>query len=284
MSEVHRHEKPRMLAGHGFARWRQLRPFWAGVFLVLGGVLTGWWTLAPFSRTFSTGLGDNSSTLLMVVLVAGGVVVWVAPQRRRVVGVLGMAIGVLSIVTAHLGGLIAALTTLVGGAMALSWVAPRSLGHLAPDVRELAASGGTTVLPEPVAAAPAGERPVFPAAAKAEPAVVSPSPAPAAVPAPAPVAVHAPVVVPPPVVVPSVVAAAPRPTPVPRVPVAAVPLEPVPQSTPQSTPQPTAVPEPTPSRAPLADPDATLLPPPVAMPLLLPPPVPVEVKWPGSED
>lgn len=133
-----------------FRHWRRTRPFWGGLWAVLGGLLM---LVGPL-------------TAIKVILVAGQVVwmgitvgaavsifglfLWFAPSQRQMAGVLIVILSLVSFITSDFGGfLIGMILGLTGGAMGFAWVA-RPAGVVSnPAVTD-------TNTPAAIPAAPAG--------------------------------------------------------------------------------------------------------------------------------
>lgn len=111
-----------------FTGWRRSRPFWAGMWSVLGGVAIA---LGPASA-YKLLLASSTPVWLGVAvgLVIGifGLFFWFSPGQRQIVGVLVVVLSVASLVTSDLGGFVVGmLMGIVGGAMGFAWspVQPR---------------------------------------------------------------------------------------------------------------------------------------------------------------
>lgn len=108
-----------------FAQWRRERPFWGGSLLLLAGLVIGY---VPVQFSFELILVGGTFTvigLLFAVLVfLTGVFALVRPDLSRELGILGVALSLLSLVGA-LGGLfVGMLLGIVGGNLCLSWQDP----------------------------------------------------------------------------------------------------------------------------------------------------------------
>lgn len=145
-----------------FRDWRGDRPFWAGLFIVFGGVPIAYFPYAHLqvghlTLAMSTTAGAGS-LIIGVLLVVLGISLWFQKHVRTFAGVAAILLGLVSLPVANLGGfLIGFLFALIGGAMAVSWVpgepderysAQRSLGKeglpdsAAAEPVELAAADG----------------------------------------------------------------------------------------------------------------------------------------------
>ncbi|MGW0708835.1 DUF6114 domain-containing protein [Streptomyces sp. NPDC002643] len=113
-----------------FGDWRGSRPFWAGLFVLLGGfpimylpyanLQIGHLTLA---MSTTTGAGSLIIGVLLVVL---GISLWFQRHVRTFAGTAAILLALVSIPVANLGGFgFGFLPALIGGALAISW----SPGH-----------------------------------------------------------------------------------------------------------------------------------------------------------
>ncbi|KAF2777471.1 DUF6114 domain-containing protein [Streptomyces sp. OM5714] len=110
-----------------FRAWRGARPFWAGLFVALGGLPIAYFPYANLqighlTLAMSTTAGAGS-LIIGVLLVVLGVSLWFQKHVRVFAGVAAILLALVSIPVSNLGGfLIGFLFSLVGGAMAVSWV------------------------------------------------------------------------------------------------------------------------------------------------------------------
>ncbi|MFE7628364.1 DUF6114 domain-containing protein [Streptomyces sp. NPDC057509] len=147
------------VARRGFRTWRGDRPFWAGLFTMLGGVPIMYFPYANMhlgnvTLAMSTTAGAGS-LIIGVLLVTLGLTMWFHSIVRVFSGVAAILLALISIPVANIGGfLIGFIFALLGGALSVSW-APGE----APQEEE----------PAPVAAAPAEEAPETVSFAKDEP-------------------------------------------------------------------------------------------------------------------
>jgi len=110
-----------------FAAWRGTRPFWAGLFVMLGGLPIAYFPYANLQIGHLTlamqTAGGSSSLIIGVLLVVLGFTLWFQKHVRTFAGVAAILLALVSIPLSNLGGfLIGFLLSLVGGAMAVSWV------------------------------------------------------------------------------------------------------------------------------------------------------------------
>ncbi|MGY1497498.1 DUF6114 domain-containing protein [Streptomyces sp. QTS52] len=146
-----------------FRAWRGSRPFWAGVFVMIGGVPIMYFpyahlTIGQLTVRMATTAGAGS-LIIGVLLVVLGFSLWFQKHVRTFAGTAAILLGLVSLPVSNFGGfIIGFLLALVGGALAIAW---------APGVPESdtkygvpAGNGGTD-------AAPAAEAPEAPVSAEA---------------------------------------------------------------------------------------------------------------------
>lgn len=106
-----------------FRNWRRTRPFWAGVWTMLGGALIAYVPATAFKFLL---VGDGSLVLgisVGVLIGAFGLMLWFARPLRMILGVIILLLSLVSFFTSDFGGLILGmLMGLVGGSLALAWV------------------------------------------------------------------------------------------------------------------------------------------------------------------
>lgn len=105
-----------------FARFRRGRPFWAGLFTMVGGLEILALPLSPIADLVLLGVAGISGAVIGIVLVVTGAFMWFSPPNRTLAGVLTLVFSLVSFVVSNLGGLIVGMVLgLVGGALALAW-------------------------------------------------------------------------------------------------------------------------------------------------------------------
>ncbi|MEV0781423.1 DUF6114 domain-containing protein [Streptomyces sp. NPDC050423] len=133
-----------------FRTWRGNRPFWAGLFTMLGGVPIAYFPYANMhlgnvTLAMSTTAGAGS-LIIGVLLITLGLTMWFHSIVRVFAGVAAILLALISIPVANIGGfLIGFLFAMLGGALSLSW-APGE-----PGTEEAAPAAGV-----PAEAAPEG--------------------------------------------------------------------------------------------------------------------------------
>lgn len=110
-----------------FRTWRGQRPFWGGLFTLLGGIPIAYFPYASLQlgqMTLSMATtGGAGSLIIGVLLVTLGLTMWFQHVARVFAGVATILLALVSLPISNLGGfLVGFLLALVGGALALSWV------------------------------------------------------------------------------------------------------------------------------------------------------------------
>lgn len=131
-----------------FRRWRRGRPFWGGVFLILGGVQLFLSTqLSPMDVEISFGPQGFLAIILPLALLLCGLLLWVTPQHRYFYSVIGTVTAVYSLLGLNLGGwFLGMLLGIIGGALGFSWT-PVQPAALPPQPDPAATSGPLTDQP-----------------------------------------------------------------------------------------------------------------------------------------
>ncbi|MEV0975828.1 DUF6114 domain-containing protein [Streptomyces sp. NPDC049915] len=121
-----------------FRAWRGTRPFWAGLFVMLGGFPIMYFPYAHLqvghlTLAMATTAGAGS-LIIGVLLVVLGISLWFQKHIRVFAGVASILLALVSIPVSNFGGFVVGfLLALIGGAMAVSWApgAPRKRGRAA---------------------------------------------------------------------------------------------------------------------------------------------------------
>ena len=109
-----------------FRAWRGDRPFWAGLFIVLGGFPIAYFPyanlqLGHLTLAMATTAGAGS-LIIGVLLVVLGITLWFQQHVRMFAGVAAILLALVSIPVSNFGGfLVGFLFALIGGALAVSW-------------------------------------------------------------------------------------------------------------------------------------------------------------------
>jgi hypothetical protein len=106
-----------------FRRWRRSRPFWGGLWSILGGLIILAGPATAFKVILVAGQIVWVGILVGVLISAFGLLSWFAPSQRQVAGILIVVLGSASFISSDLGGFfIGMLLAIIGGAMAFAWV------------------------------------------------------------------------------------------------------------------------------------------------------------------
>jgi hypothetical protein len=111
-----------VLGWRWFRAFRRTRPFWGGLWMLVGG---GWilnLATVSWSVVIVTGITGLGGWVCGGGLILCGLTAWAAPSQRYVTGITGLILAVLSLIASNLGGLfLGMLFGIVGGAMTLAW-------------------------------------------------------------------------------------------------------------------------------------------------------------------
>ncbi|MFJ8662577.1 DUF6114 domain-containing protein [Streptomyces sp. NPDC093795] len=109
-----------------FKVWRQTRPFWAGLFTMIGGLPIAYlpygdMRLGNITLAMKTTAG-SSALIIGVLLITLGLTMWFHSIVRVFAGVASIILGLVSIPVSNFGGLVVGyLFALVGGGMSIAW-------------------------------------------------------------------------------------------------------------------------------------------------------------------
>ncbi|MFJ4968353.1 DUF6114 domain-containing protein [Streptomyces sp. NPDC088755] len=130
-----------------FRTWRGNRPFWAGLFTMLGGAPIAYFPYADLhlgnmTLAMSTTAGA-ASLIIGALLITLGLTMWFHHIVRVFAGVAAILLALISIPVANIGGfVIGFLLAITGGALSISWApgrpqadeaAPRTAAPLSLD-------------------------------------------------------------------------------------------------------------------------------------------------------
>ncbi|MDQ1008233.1 hypothetical protein QFZ82_002718 [Streptomyces sp. V4I23] len=136
-----------------FRSWRGQRPFWAGLFTILGGFPIAYFPYASLKlghMTLSMATTAGAGSLIIgVLLVTLGLTMWFHHIVRVFAGVATILLALISIPIANLGGfVIGFLFSLIGGALSLSWVPGKPTNVLAEEAPTSVSEPETLAVPE----------------------------------------------------------------------------------------------------------------------------------------
>ncbi|EFF93136.1 MULTISPECIES: DUF6114 domain-containing protein [unclassified Streptomyces] len=139
-----------------FRAWRGTRPFWAGLFVLLGGFPIMYFPyahlqLGHLTLAMSTTAGAGS-LIIGVLLVVLGISLWFQKHIRVFAGVASILLALVSIPVSNFGGfLLGFLFALIGGAMAVSWAPGAPPAPQDPETAGPAAGGEPGTAGDPAA-------------------------------------------------------------------------------------------------------------------------------------
>ncbi|WP_328942490.1 DUF6114 domain-containing protein [Streptomyces sp. NBC_00250] len=109
-----------------FKVWRQTRPFWAGLFTIIGGVPIAYlpygdMRLGNVTLAMKTTAGSGA-LIIGVLLITLGFTMWFQAIVRVFAGIATIVLGLVSIPVSNFGGLgVGFLFALIGGGMSVAW-------------------------------------------------------------------------------------------------------------------------------------------------------------------
>lgn len=105
-----------------FQAWRRTRPFWAGLWTILGAVIITYGPATAFKIILVSGDVVWLGMLIGVLIGVLGLFLWFSPTMRHFYSVLIILLALVSLITSDLGGfLMGATLAIVGGSMGFSW-------------------------------------------------------------------------------------------------------------------------------------------------------------------
>ena len=106
-----------------FRRWRRSRPFWGGLFAILGGGIIAYLPMMAIKLIIASGTTVIVAIAVGLLIMIFGLFLWFAAYLRQIVGVLIVLLAVVSLITSNLGGFfIGMILAMVGGSLGFSWV------------------------------------------------------------------------------------------------------------------------------------------------------------------
>ncbi|MEU8762166.1 DUF6114 domain-containing protein [Streptomyces sp. NPDC048659] len=140
-----------------FKVWRQTRPFWAGLFTMIGGVPIAYlpygdMRLGNVTLAMKTTAGAGA-LIIGVLLITLGLTMWFQPLVRVFSGVAAIVLALVSIPVSNFGGLVIGFFfALVGGGMSVAWApAPPPREPEADTARQEPADRYEAATPDPYA-------------------------------------------------------------------------------------------------------------------------------------
>lgn len=106
-----------------FRRFRWTRPFWAGVWILLAGLIIAWLPLGPITDVITAGFAAWSGILLGLVLVGMALFIWFRPETRHFAAAVALIAAFLSYPLSNLGGfMIGMFSAIIGACLAFAWI------------------------------------------------------------------------------------------------------------------------------------------------------------------
>jgi hypothetical protein len=123
-------------ARDGFRQWRRTRPFWGGLWCILGGALIAYGPTTAIKVVLVSGTIVWLGILVGVLVALMGLFLWFTPSLRHLVGILAALFAAVSLFTSDYGGfVIGLLLGTIGGALGFAW-APVRVGKPAADAKK----------------------------------------------------------------------------------------------------------------------------------------------------
>ncbi|MEU9233439.1 DUF6114 domain-containing protein [Streptomyces subrutilus] len=132
-----------------FHAWSGRRPFWAGLFTLLGGFPIAYFPYADLrlgnvSLAMAT-TGGAGALIIGVLLITLGLALWFQQTIRVFAGVAAILLALVSIPVSNLGGFFMGFSlSMIGGALALAWVPGQPADEAPVDQRPAAVDLGKT--------------------------------------------------------------------------------------------------------------------------------------------
>lgn len=123
---AHAHDRPRgnpfLRAWQVFSAFRRTRPFWGGLWMLLGGYVVIRLNASPLGMAIGGGWNSSAGYILGGGMMLFALVAWCAPHYSALSGLVGVALALAAFIAANLGGLlIGSVLGIVGGAMTWGW-------------------------------------------------------------------------------------------------------------------------------------------------------------------
>jgi Family of unknown function (DUF6114) len=105
-----------------FGLWRRTRPFWGGLWCVLGGAIIAYGPTTAFKVILVSGTTVWLGILVGVLVALMGLFLWFAPQQRHLAGMMAAIFAMVSLFTSDYGGFVIGLVLgTLGGALGFAW-------------------------------------------------------------------------------------------------------------------------------------------------------------------
>jgi len=105
-----------------FRTFRKSRPFWGGLWCILGGAAMAYGPTTAIKVILISGTVVWAGILVGVLVATMGIFLWFAPQLRHLVGIVAVLLSIVSLLTSDYGGFgVGLILGTVGGAMGFAW-------------------------------------------------------------------------------------------------------------------------------------------------------------------
>jgi NO-binding membrane sensor protein with MHYT domain len=120
-------EPPLQRARAAFRTWRKARPFWGGLWCVLGGAAMAYGPTTAVKVILISGTVVWAGILVGVLVATMGLFLWFTPHLRHLVGIVAVLLSIVSLLTSDYGGFgIGLVLGTVGGALGFAWTPVRA--------------------------------------------------------------------------------------------------------------------------------------------------------------
>lgn len=105
-----------------FRAFRRTRPFWGGLWLLLGGIVVIRVATMPLGMAIGGGWNASAGYILGGAMIMFALVSWFAPFYSTLCGLMGVFLALAAFISANLGGLLlGSILGIIGGAMVWGW-------------------------------------------------------------------------------------------------------------------------------------------------------------------
>jgi hypothetical protein len=105
-----------------FRTFRRSRPFWGGLWCILGGAAMAYGPTTAIKVILISGTVVWAGILVGVLVAMMGIFLWFTPQLRHLVGIVAVLLSIVSLLTSDYGGFgVGLILGTVGGAMGFAW-------------------------------------------------------------------------------------------------------------------------------------------------------------------
>lgn len=110
------------LARIWFRAFRRTRPFWGGLWSILGGLWVIRWMNTTFFLAVTGGWSYSAGYVLGGGMALFGLLAWIRPDFRTISGLIVVLLSLFAFINANLGGfLVGTVLGIIGGSMIWAW-------------------------------------------------------------------------------------------------------------------------------------------------------------------